>query len=922
MSLFEKLRARPEWEDADGAVRARAVRDLPPDDLDLLLRIAAEDEDPAVRGTAVQRIDDLEALLSIHGAEADPAVRAVACEALRDLLLDAEDEAGADAAVDVLAPRDLAALAREARHPGVSRAALSRLEGEKHLAAVASRAGHVEVAAAALERIVDPESLQTVAVKAEERSVALGAFERLSNGHLDPDWLAVVAKRSKQKAVARRAKALLAEHESARAMEQEPAAPEEGETARPPVLASPIEQVRVAEFDEERAKQAQRAEERSALLAAARRVCETIERVPGAEAARALPGLRDEWGALAWTAAASGPPKAQAALLERFERAVAGCEQRGLQWKEDQAQLERLEALVAEMERAELAEDGRPQAFWQQSDMDWRAIVAEFRGRSIVRRDSRERLIGLERRKAEVDARRRAAEAAQRSDAERQAQENLERIERLCATVEDVAASAKSQLPAAERQLRAARRALEELRESDAAAPLPSRRARAALVRRLQQAHTALLGRVRELRDFADWKRWANLGVREELCARLEALVDEQDDAAVASRYREIVLEWRRTADVPQDRDAPTRARFEAAHEKVYPRCQAFLEAQTAGREQNLARRIAIIEEAEQLASSTDWLKTAQRIATLKEQWQEIGPVPRQQQKETWNRFRTACNTFFRRRKEDLDTRKKAWVRNLELKEALIARVEALAADGNGTSPAEQVRQAQAEWKTIGPVQRKRSDAVWQRFRAACDAVYGRIHAAEHAEVAGKVAAREEICSELEALLPADGAAGEPPAQLAETVRDLRQRWRQAPEVPQVVGRRLAARFGGGVNRVIAAWPAAFRGSDLDPNRQLRRLEALCARAETLVRDDMEPSASPAEILAARWREALASNLMGARVDEARRRRSTLDEVRRLQAERRRLGQIPGAEAQRLAQRFQQACDRLSGASQAQRRAG
>ena len=919
MKLFENLRTRPEWEDADGAVRARAVRDLPPDDLDLLLRIAAEDEDPAVRGAAVQRVDDLEALLSIHGAEADPAVRAVACETLRDLLLDAEDDAGAAAAVDLLAPRDLAALAREARHPGISRAALSKLEGDKHLAAVASRAGRVEIAAAALARINDPEALQAVALKAEERSVALDAFERLSNGDLDPDRLAVVAKRSKQKAVARRAKALLAEHESAHAAEQPP---EDAEAARPAADASPIERVSVAEFDEERAKRTQRAEERTALLAAARRVCETIEKVPGAEAAQALPGLREEWDALPWPAPEAGPPAGQAALRERFERAVAGCEQRGRQWQEDQAQLERLEALVAEMERAELAEDGRPQAFWQQSDKDWRAIVAEFRGRSIVRRESRERLVGLERRKAEVDARRRAAEAAQRSDAERQAHENLERFERLCAAVEDVAASAASQLPAAERQLRGARQALDELKESESAPALPSRRARTALVRRLQQAHAALLGRVRELREFADWKRWANLGVREELCSRLEALVDEKDDAAVARRYREIVLEWRRTADVPQDRDAPTRARFEAAHEKVYPRCQAHLEAQAAGREQNLARRMAIIEEAEQLASSTDWLKTAQRIAALKEQWQEIGPVPRQQQKDTWSRFRAACNTFFRRRKEDLGTRKQAWARNLELKEALITRVEALAEAGNGTSPAEQVRQAQAEWKTIGPVQRKRSDAVWQRFRAACDAVYGRIHAAEHAEAAGKVAAREQICSELEALLPAGDAAGEPPAQLAETVRDLRQRWRQAPEVPQAVARRLAARFGRGVNRLIAAWPAAFRGSDLDPDRQLRRLEALCARVETLVRDDVEPSASPAEVLAARWREALASNLMGARVDEARRRRSTLDEVRRLQAERRRLGQIPGAEAQRLTQRFQQACDRLFQDARPQSRAG
>ena len=173
--------------------------------------------------------------------------------------------------------------------------------------------------------------------------------------------------------------------------------------------------------------------------------------------------------------------------------------------------------------------------------------------------------------------------------------------------------------------------------------------------------------------------------------------------------------------------------------------------------------------------------------------------------------------------------------------------------------------------------------------------------------MASKVEMREAICDKLEALLPAAGAAGDPPEQLAATVRDLRQRWREAPEVPQAVRRRLTARFGHGINRVVETWPSVFRGSDLDPHRQLRRLEQLCARAETLLGGHVESRQSPAEILAARWRDALASNLMGTRVDEAARRRSALDEVRRLQAEWRKIGPLPGPDAQRLAQRFQQA---------------
>ena len=90
----------------------------------------------------------------------------------------------------------------------------------------------------------------------------------------------------------------------------------------------------------------------------------------------------------------------------------------------------------------------------------------------------------------------------------------------------------------------------------------------------------------------------------------------------------------------------------------------------------------------------------------------------------------------------------------------------------------------------------------------------------------------------------------------------------------------------------------------------------MCERVEAIVDSEIggdDSNASPAEILATKWRDALASNLMGARVDEVAKRRAALDQVKRLQIERRRLGRLPGKAEQRLAARFQRACDRLVG---------
>ena len=75
----------------------------------------------------------------------------------------------------------------------------------------------------------------------------------------------------------------------------------------------------------------------------------------------------------------------------------------------------------------------------------------------------------------------------------------------------------------------------------------------------------------------------------------------------------------------------------------------------------------------------------------------------------------------------------------------------------------QEVKLAQADWKKIGPVRRARSEAVWQRFRAACDAVFERAEATQREAAADKVAAREALCLELEALLPADDSPGDPP---------------------------------------------------------------------------------------------------------------------------------------------------------------
>jgi hypothetical protein len=175
----------------------------------------------------------------------------------------------------------------------------------------------------------------------------------------------------------------------------------------------------------------------------------------------------------------------------------------------------------------------------------------------------------------------------------------------------------------------------------------------------------------------------------------------------------------------------------------------------------------ALVERAEALADSTDWIKTADELKKLQAEWQKIGPIPRQDTKDTWKRFRDACDRFFTRRNTDLAQRKETWSANLARKDALCARAEELAASREWERAAAEIRRLQADWKTIGPVRRSKSEAIWQRFRAGCDTFFERYKRRDEIELEAKQADREALVTEMESLAgvtaePSSAETGEP----------------------------------------------------------------------------------------------------------------------------------------------------------------
>ncbi len=368
----------------------------------------------------------------------------------------------------------------------------------------------------------------------------------------------------------------------------------------------------------------------------------------------------------------SGQEIEEARLKARFEEACRRAAERHQNRQEIARTHARLDELSAEAERLSLLEQ-------MDSDEAWGAVQREW-GSLRERSDALDPAIAE--RFAAADARVRLRAEERRAAAERTLRQHALRLEQLIDRATRRAAAEDLTLREADRIARELRAAL------DAPPQLPDHEQ---FVERLKAAQAVVGPKLHELREMDEWKRFANAAVQEELIARTEALrakygfdtpegVKPEDLDKAAHELHEIQERWKQAADAPRSQAQTLWHRYRQAADPVQTKVREFFAQRVEERKGNLERKLVLIERAEALATSTDWIKTADELKKLQAEWQEIGPVPRQDTRVTWKRFRDACDAFFTRRNADLAERKETWAANLAKKEALCARAEELAA--------------------------------------------------------------------------------------------------------------------------------------------------------------------------------------------------------------------------------------------------
>jgi len=871
-SLIGRFRAKPEWQSPDPAVRAAAVLRLSADERELLASLA-EDPDHHVRKAAAKKIHEPALLARLATADADASVREEAAEALLAMAVHARDEThGRQALVGLTQPKHLLAVVRGAADASTRRAALEKLTDAKALAAAAREAQDADLRLLAVSRLTDPGLLLSLAQNSELKPVALAALEKID----DEAAVKAVAARARSAAAARRAKARL-EGSDVVAISETSALPKEP---------APEDAAEREAYERKLAALREGQETRARAVAEREVLCEKLEAARAELARDAMDEARAAWEGLS-PLQGSGAE----ALQQRFDAALHACHRRAEEWKATEAVGGALEGILTEAEALAGASDlAAARGAFAGVERRWQETLAGASG-----------LEELRSRFEATAARLKEREHALRQEREAQEKGNLARLLALAERLTSLAKAKDLTLRDADRALREAREALDHI------GPLPSKRDRETLHARLEAARKALYPRLTELRADTEWKRWANETVQEELVSRAEALRAETNLEKAAQDIRDLDARWKAAAEVDKQKGEALWKHFKAARDEVKAKIDAYFEKRAVEHAENLKARESLCARAEALQDSTDWRKTADELKRLQEEWKKVGPTAHPPGKAAWERFRKACDHFFTRREADLKERKEDWAENEARKQALCEKAEALAESTDWDAAAAEIKKLQADWKAVGPVKKSRSEAIWQRFRTACDRFFDRHKRRDEIGREKSQAEREALVSSLEALLPAAGAEAKAPEGLGARVAELQSAWRQAGAPPREQSE-SGERFKKALLALIAAFPEAFKGTDLDPAAAKKRLEKLCAKVEALA-----PADAPAKSLAEQLKDALATNTMGGRGEAEARRRAVADEVRAAREAVARLSPVPGPEGDALRARFEAAARRATG---------
>jgi uncharacterized protein YlxW (UPF0749 family) len=235
----------------------------------------------------------------------------------------------------------------------------------------------------------------------------------------------------------------------------------------------------------------------------------------------------------------------------------------------------------------------------------------------------------------------------------------------------------------------------------------------------------------KELRDL-DLRR--NYEAKLALCEEAEALLLEPSIVAAFHKLQKLHDQWREVGPVAGEHKEAVWERFREASGRINRQHQSHFDDIKEEQKKNLDLKTELCQQVEALAKEPyttrkEWNKASDRLLEIQKVWKTIGFAPKKNNTRIYERFRNASDGFFEAKRGYYNQLKVEMEHNLGLKNEICEAAEAIAGSDQWRKTSDELVALQKRWKEIGPVPRRHSDAVWKRFRAACDAFFERKNA-------------------------------------------------------------------------------------------------------------------------------------------------------------------------------------------------
>lgn len=375
------------------------------------------------------------------------------------------------------------------------------------------------------------------------------------------------------------------------------------------------------------------------------------------------------------------------------------------------------------------------------------------------------------------------------------------------------------------------------------------------------KAYDTYRARRQKMQEEIDAQKAANLEAKKQILEDLRVLIDK-DEETLKQTYDEfnaIQEKWKAIGEVPRDQMNDLWQNYHFLIEQFFNKVKINKELRMLDLKRNLEQKIQLCERAEELIVETSVVKAFKALQELRAQWREIGPVPTEQNEETWQRFNNAANQIDERRREYYDQRKEELDQNLLAKQALIEKAEELTKEQpqstkgwNDTTAA--LDELLKLWKSIGPVPREQNEEIWGKFKGIIDKHYAdkKLHFGQlHDEQTENYNKKLDLCLKAEAI-----AKREDWKKATEELLQLQAEWKTIGVTSRKVSDKIWHRFRSACDEFFAKKGEYFKDIRSNESENLAKKTAIIEEIKACqFGDDKDENLKAIKDFQRRWME-------------------------------------------------------------------